>query len=231
MVSVDGPFGVGNGENRSVGVFESETESVSMGTGNDFAFEPTCTLSVINFGKIGACPHADATLQFNPRRIIMFWITGAKYWKESEFTIFWILIAGVILLIVWISIPPETFTPKNMPREIRDAASVATIDRLMNEFVSQGYKVEQTQHLVTNPEMREQALITYEVTSPDGKEKRVYTWGWQGPYAIMTRPSRDRYGYYIQKMKLKPKTEAALEIQAKFNEYLVEDGFSIYVWE
>ena len=190
---------------------------------------------MIYFGKIGACPHADATLEYYPRQLIMFWlmfwIARAKNWQENEFTIFWIIIAGVILLIIWIAIPPETFAPKNMPRQIRDAAPVETIDRLMNDFASQGFKVEQTQHLVTNPEMREQTLITYEVTSPDGKEKRVYTWGWQGPYAIMTRPSRDRYGYYIQKMKLKPKTEAASEIQAKLNEYLIEDGYSIYVWE
>ena len=155
----------------------------------------------------------------------------SRGWPGTSWTIFILLIFAALTYTMFPFFAPELLAPRHMPREFRAACPMEIIQGVMDDIATEGYDVVLVQDRVTNPEMREQVLITYEVSEFDGSESWTYTWGWQGPYDIMSGPSREEVRGLIYKMELKPKTDEARAVQDVLNEALRADGFYFYVWE
>ena len=146
---------------------------------------------------------------------MLWWVFMARiasfFWRGIEWTAFW-LIMGVLFVggLLYVIVPtqyPELFMT-GVPRQFREAAPVEDINDFMTE-ISQGYTLEQTQNLERDPNMRNQLLITYVISTPDGSQSRTYTWGWKVPMEALFRPERGEIGDLIRQCELVPKTDAA----------------------
>lgn len=148
----------------------------------------------------------------------------ARGWPGTSWTVFWLFLLGVFLYVMFPVIYQDAFYPRHLPGAIINAAPADTLDRLMNDIESQGYTVNKTINLKTDPEMRNQVLISYDVISADGSDVFTYTWAWKAPYEAMLRPEVREINGLIHQCELIPKTDEAVALNETLNAYLNEDG-------
>jgi hypothetical protein len=146
------------------------------------------------------------------------------FWRGVEWTAFWLifgtLFVGAVLYVILPVQYPELFMT-GVPRQFREAAPVEEINDYMSE-ISQGYTLEHTQNLERDPNMRNQLLITYVISSLDGSQSWTYTWGWKVPMEALFRPERGEIGSLIRQCELVPLTDAARVVNESLLTHLSE---------